>query len=109
MWREIENRQAVLDDATNGEHGGKRCVGDRVDVPGAGRAIVMIAQWAAAVVMVNNAENERHAEIQQADDNCDHAVLNHAGGNMAMHQPEVKRASPGQRRVSRRVFASRAV
>ena len=45
-----------------------RSVGDGVELPRAGRAIVAVLTFAFVMVMVNHAEEQRHAQVEQAYD-----------------------------------------
>ncbi|MGA2139933.1 MAG: hypothetical protein ABSH14_13835 [Verrucomicrobiia bacterium] len=45
-----------------------RNIGDGVELPRAGRAIVVVLAFVFVMVMVNHAKEQRHAQIEQAYD-----------------------------------------
>lgn len=98
--RGFEEHQSCFENTTERERSHARDIGDRGNLPLAGRAIV-VAPTRTAVMMlmiVDDAEDERHAHVQQAHDNACYAVFNHASGNLAVPQQKVKRPEPLPRR-----------
>ncbi len=78
MRRTIQKQQWSLDNRNEDKAWDEWYIGDGANVPGTRRAILMIAEGPVVLVMVDNAENERHAQIQQANHDCQYAGFRHA-------------------------------
>lgn len=75
---EIENLQRCFKDTGEDERQDVRDIRDGVELPSASRAILVLVGGAGGVfVMMDNAEKERHAQIEQTDDDRGDARLHH--------------------------------
>lgn len=74
-----------------------RNIGDGIELPLAGCAIVVVVTRVVIVVtrtfvmvMVNHAEEQRHAQVEQAYDRSCHPRFHHAMGNLDSPRENVK-------------------
>jgi len=94
-----QQHHRVLDNGTEDKAWDQRHIGDGVDVPGARCAIMMIAERAVVLVMMDNTDDERHAQIGQAHHRGCHLGIRQAGGNLRGHPKKVKPDHPAQRKA----------
>src|ERR1039457_4792132 len=100
-WRERKRRCGIGDEIEYLQRGFQKTtenerydiwnIRDGVELPLAGRTIIVGADGALFVfVMVYFADEQRHAQVEQAKDNGCEAVLHCTGGNLNSYQTNVK-------------------
>jgi hypothetical protein len=88
MRRMIQKQQRSLDNGNENKGWNQRHIGDGADVPGARRAIRMIAKGSVVLVMVNDAKHERHAQIQQTHQANHYTGFRHADHELGVSHRE---------------------
>lgn len=88
MRRAIQEQRRALGNRAEAKARDERYIGDGANVPDARRAITMIAERAVVLMMVDNAEDERHAHVQQTHHGNHNARFHHAGAKFGVSRRE---------------------
>lgn len=88
MRRGIQEQQCVFDNGAEDKARDERHIGDGANVPSARCAIMMVAERAVVLVMVDNAEHKRDAQIQQTHHDSRYARLGHADAEFGVSRCE---------------------